>query len=159
MTTSHVHIHLGRPEPGTEIHIHFDEPEPDGHPSKSHESPEAAMLDRMLTSARTGNMQGYADPSLIQKVYDELISLGYQPVAPSPRKPGRTPEQYLRWIANGEGPTRAYLNTASLGFSRRDDIAKVARLPGAEGRADFVKFSILTPKEAEQALAAARAVL
>jgi hypothetical protein len=100
-----------------------------------------------------------ADPSLIQKVYDELISLGYQPVAPSPRKPGRTPEQYLRWIANGEGPTRAYLNTASLGFSRRDDIAKVARLPGAEGRAGFVKFSILTPKEAEQALAAARAVL
>ena len=110
-----IHIHLGPVEPGTEIHLYLGEPEPDGRPSKSDESPEVAMLARMLASARTGNMQGYADPGLIQKVYDGLISLGYQPVAPSVHKLGRKPEQYLRWIANGAGPTRAYLNTASLG--------------------------------------------
>jgi hypothetical protein len=159
MTATQVHIHLGSVEPGTEVHLYFGEPEPDGHTSKSHESPEAAMLARMLASARTGNMQGIADPGLIQKVYDGLISLGYQPTAPSVRKLGRKPEQYLRWIAGGEGPTRAYLNTASLGFSRRDDKAKVTGLPGAKVRPDYVMFSILTPEEVERALDAARAVL
>jgi hypothetical protein len=117
------------------------------------------MLSRMLASARTGNMQGIADPGLIQKVYDGLISLGYEPTAPSVRKLGRKPEQYLRWMAGGDGPTRAYLNTASLGFSRRDDKAKVAGLAGAKVKPDYVTFSILTPVEVEQALAAARAVL
>ena len=153
------HIHLGSVEPDTEAHHHFGEPEPGGRPSKSHESPEAAVLARMLASARTGNMHGIADPDLIQKVYDGLISLGYQPVAPSVRKPGRKPEPYIRWIVGGEGAAKASLNTASLGFGRRDDIAKVAGLPGAKVKSDYVLFPILTPEGVEQALAAARAVL
>lgn len=159
MTASHIHIHLGSVEPGTEVHLHFGGPELDSNPSEPYESPEAAMLARMLASARTGNMVGFADPDLIQKVHDELIGLGYQPTAPSVRKPGRKPDQYLRWRAAGEGPTRAYLNSASLGFSRRDDMAKVAQLPGAKVKPDYVTFSIVTPEEAEQALAAAKAVL
>lgn len=159
MAATQVHIHLGSIGPGTEVHVYFGEPEPDGRPAKSHKSPEATMLARMLASARTGNMQGIADPDLIQKVYDGLISLGYQPAAPSVRKLGHKPEQYLRWIVGEEGPTRAYLNTASLGFSRRDDKAKVAGLPGAKVRPDYVMFSILTSEGVEQALAAARAVL
>jgi hypothetical protein len=159
MTASHIHIHLGSVEPGTEVHLHFDGPEPDDNPAEPYETPEEAMLARMLTSARTGNMVGYADPDLIQKVHDELIGLGYQPTAPITRIPGRTPDQYLRWRAAGEGPTRAYLNTASLGFSRRDDMAKVALLRGARVKPDYVTFSIVTPQEAEQALAAAKAVL
>src|SRR5258708_4767972 len=61
MTATQIHIHLGSVEPGTEVHLYFGGPESDGHPSKSHESPEAAMLARMLASARTGNMQGIAD--------------------------------------------------------------------------------------------------
>ena len=72
MTVTQIHIHLGSIEPGSEVHLYFGEPEPDGRPSKSQESPEAAMLTRMLANARTGNMHGTADPDLIQKVYDGL---------------------------------------------------------------------------------------
>jgi hypothetical protein len=167
-----IHIHLGTVAPGDEIHLYFGEPEPDDHPSKSNESPEsdgqpsksdesseAAMLVRMLESTRTGNMHGFAYPDLIQQVHDGLIGLGYQPVAPTARKPGHTPGQYLRWIVGGEGPSRAYMNTASLGFSRRDDMARVAGLPGAKEMPNYITFSITTPEGVEQALAAARAVL
>jgi hypothetical protein len=173
MTAIHIHhIYLGTVKPGDEIHLHFGEPEPDGLPSKSyeapesggqpskyHESPEAAMLERMKESTISGNMHGFAYADLIQKVHDGLISLGYQPVAPTARKPGHTPAQYLRWIVGREGSARAYMNTASLVFTRRDDRAKVAEMDGADPKSENITFSITTPEGAEQALAAARAVL
>ena len=50
---------------------------------------------------------------------------------------GRKPEQCLGWTIGGEGPTRAYLNTANLGFSRRDDMPRDSRLPGAKVRPGY----------------------
>ena len=66
------------------------------------------MLARMLASARSGNMQGIANGDLIQKVYNGLISLGYQPALPSVRKLGRKTEQYLRWIIGGRGEAQCF---------------------------------------------------
>jgi hypothetical protein len=166
--TRHLHIHLGALEAGTELHIHIGEPdleagELSAEPAVAADGAEAvdvrAMLARMKEIASTGNMKASASADNIQAVYDGLAGLGYMPVAPAVREPGRKPSPYLRWLIGGRGKTVCSLNTMTLSFERSGDVARLKSYPGARPGPGYIRFPIYTREGVDEALTAARAVI
>jgi len=139
----HVHIYLGDLPPGTSVHIHAGTgtvqeaipagPDDGGGP----ESAERAMLRRLA---------GYGQASALERIYDGLSELGYQPRVPETRVPGKQPEPYLSWFdpARG-GPTVVRFQSDKLWFIRREDLDRLGDLPGGTTEIDDRRHNVNFP--------------
>jgi hypothetical protein len=143
MTTKHVHLHLGELDPDVDLHIHFTR---NGAGSPSEDTPEQVMLRRM---------KAYDNADNVQAAYDGLAGLGLAPNIPAVRKNDGKPQAYLRWTHGRPGPTKLYLNTASIAISDKATGAACAGQPGAIAKPrGETWFSIRTAAQVTQALTA-----
>jgi hypothetical protein len=154
----HLHLHLGAIGPGeTHIHVHVDTP-------NGAAAPEITVQEATVqstTEASLARLKAWdpANADHIQAAHDGLVQLGCVPHPAASRKPqpGAYIQPYLRWThPRHPGGSVGYLNAATFSFAGKNDLPRVADMPGADNRGSAVYFPIGSREGVRQALAAVR---
>lgn len=155
-----LHLYLGNIAPGvTSIHVHMEQNGASVHQEITAQAAEAASQPTAADSLARLKAWDPANAEHIQAAYDGLVKLGCVPHPASTRKqqPGAYIQPYVRWThPRHPGGSVGYLNAATFSFAGKNDLPRVADLPGADNRGSAVYFAVGSPKGVRQALEAVR---
>jgi hypothetical protein len=161
----HVYVHLGDLEPGAVVHIYVGASANGGSEHAARPPAAGPAVEDSLKRLKDWS----TSPENIQAAYDDLVAMGLTPRAAGTRGTRRKGpiQPYLAWV-HPSHPRGAvgYLNAATFSFIGKNDVPKVAGLPGANtpdypsgGEPSEVRFPVTSPEGVRQALAAVRLIV